>query len=166
MKSKKLYRSRRTRVILSWDCSVEQTRAKTRSEESEYRESTWTRPSRYYFSTRLFSIYDDEKKEKEKKKRKKKKKIKGKKLTSIGMKRCVNEITQLRDDIDQHRKVCKYSWLKFKSNYSSLVHHDRVRSRSDCRRTDPPHNTTRTPWPPLSFFFFFFYPRSSHREAL
>lgn len=33
------------------------------------------------------------------------------------MKRCVNEITQLRDDIDQHRKVCKYSvhvrWLKF-----------------------------------------------------
>ena len=30
MKSKKLYRSRRTRVILSWDCSVEQTRAKTR----------------------------------------------------------------------------------------------------------------------------------------
>ena len=70
------------------------------------------------------------------------------------MKRCVNEITQLRDDIDQHRKVCKYSWLKFKSNYSSLVHHDRVRSRSDCRRTDPPHNTTRTPWPTLSFFFF------------
>ena len=69
------------------------------------------------------------------------------------MKRCVNEITQLRDDIDQHRKVCKYSWLKFKSNYSSLVHHDRVRSRSDCRRTDPPHNTTRTPWPTLSFFF-------------
>ena len=84
MKSKKLYRSRRTRVILSWDCSVEQTRAKTRSEESEYRESTWTRPSRYYFSTRLFSIYDDEKKEKEKK-RKKRKKRKEKKEKNIFM---------------------------------------------------------------------------------
>ena len=80
MKSKKLYRSRRTRVILSWDCSVEQTRAKTRSEESEYRESTWTRPSRYYFSTRLFSIYDDEKKEKEKKKEKKEKRKKKKNI--------------------------------------------------------------------------------------
>lgn len=61
-------------MILSWDCSVEQTRAKMRSEESEYRESTWTRPSRYYFSTRLFSIYDDKKKEKKKGKKKEKRK--------------------------------------------------------------------------------------------
>lgn len=61
-------------MILSWDCSVEQTRAKMRSEESEYRESTWTRPSRYYFSTRLFSIYDDKKKKKKKGKKKEKRK--------------------------------------------------------------------------------------------
>lgn len=33
-----------------------------RSEESELnRENAWTRPSRYYFSTRLFSVYDEKK---------------------------------------------------------------------------------------------------------